>query len=289
MAPVTLREWKRRSGISGLAIRDWRRMKATSRSARDDEAADRARVDPAPLGDLQDREDAEHQRDGDQGGAGEVGALLEAEPVRIVDQPQRQPADEDPDRQVDDEDEVPGDRLGEDAAEQQADRAAGRGDEAVDADRFRLVGGLREHRHDHPQDHRRGERAADPLDEAGADQDRLRRRGRAEQRGGGEDRQPDEEDAALAEQVAEPAGEQQQAAEGDQVGVDDPGQARLREAEVVLDRGQGDVDDGRRRGRSSASPRRGRRGRSSGGCRRPARLAPVRLQSGEWLRWRSYE
>ena len=67
----------------------------------------------------------------------------------------------------------------------------------------------------------------------------------ADQRGGGEDRQAGEEDAALADQVADPAGQQQQAAEGDHVGVDDPGEVALGEAEVVLDRGQGDVDDRR--------------------------------------------
>ena len=47
---------------------------------------------------------------------------------------------------------------------------------------------------------------------------------------------PIEEDPPLADQVAEPPGEQQQAAERDQIGVDDPGEVRLREAEVVLDR-----------------------------------------------------
>ena len=62
-------------------------------------------------------------------------------------------------------------------------------------------------------------------------------------RGGDEDRQADDEDPPLSDQVAEPSGEQQQAAEGDQVGVDDPGEVRLREAEIVLDRGQGDVHD----------------------------------------------
>ena len=56
---------------------------------------------------------------------------------------------------------------------------------------------------------------------------------------------PDEEDAPLADQVADPPGEQQQAAEGDQVGVDDPGEVALGEAEAVLDRGQGDVHDRR--------------------------------------------
>ena len=47
------------------------------------------------------------------------------------------------------------------------------------------------------------------------------------------------------EQVADPPREQQQTAEGDQVGVDDPGEVALGEAEAVLDRGQGDVDDRR--------------------------------------------
>ena len=48
-----------------------------------------------------------------------------------------------------------------------------------------------------------------------------------------------------AEQVAEPSGQEEQAAEGDQVGVDDPGEARLREAEVGLDLGKSDVHDRR--------------------------------------------
>ena len=52
-----------------------------------------------------------------------------------------------------------------------------------------------------------------------------------------------EEDPLVAEQVAEPAGQEQEAAEGQQVGVDHPGQRRLREAEVGADRGQRDVHD----------------------------------------------
>ena len=47
----------------------------------------------------------------------------------------------------------------------------------------------------------------------------------------------------LPQQVAQPAGEQQEAAEGQQVGVDHPGQRGLREAEVGLDRRQRHVHD----------------------------------------------
>ena len=59
----------------------------------------------------------------------------------------------------------------------------------------------------------------------------------------GEDDEAGEEHALAPDEVAEPAGQQQQAAEGDEEGVDDPGQVRLAEVEVVLDRGQRDVHD----------------------------------------------
>ncbi len=45
------------------------------------------------------------------------------------------------------------------------------------------------------------------------------------------------------EQICQPAPQQQEAAIGEDVAVDDPLQALLTEAEVVLDRRQGDVQD----------------------------------------------
>ena len=104
---------------------------------------------------------------------------------------------------------------------------------------------LREHRHDHAEDHGVGQRAADALDEARGDQHLLRLRHRAQGGGGGEDRQADQEDAPLPDQVARAPGEQQQPAERDQVGVDHPGQVARCKAEVVLDRGERDVHDRR--------------------------------------------
>ena len=96
-----------------------------------------------------------------------------------------------------------------------------------------------------PEDHRGGQRAADALDEARGDQHPC------------VCATAQSSDAAV--KIARPMrkirrwpirspsrpGEQQQAAEGDQVGVDDPGEVALREAEVVLDRGQRDVHDRR--------------------------------------------
>ena len=48
----------------------------------------------------------------------------------------------------------------------------------------------------------------------------------------------------MPEEVAEPAAEQEEASEGQQVGVDDPRERGLGEAEVLADRGEGDADDG---------------------------------------------
>ncbi len=151
---------------------------------------------------------------------------------------------EEPDRSIDEEDPVPADRLRDDTADQQADRAARRGDEGVDPHRLGLLPRLREHRHDHAQDNGRGHRAADALEEPRADQHRLALREAAEHRGDDEDGQAVEQDRPAADQIAQPPGEQQQPAERDQVGIHDPREARLREAQIVLDRGQGDVHDG---------------------------------------------
>ena len=116
------------------------------------------------------------------------------------------------------------------------DGATGRGDEGVDPDRLRLLARLGEHRHDHPEHDGRSHRAADALDEARADQELLAGREAADERRGGEHAKAGEEDPA-ARSGRHAAGQEQQAAERDQVRVHDPGEARLREAEVVLDSG----------------------------------------------------
>src|SRR5207245_11614751 len=56
---------------------------------------------------------------------------------------------------------------------------------------------------------------------------------------------PGQEDLLAADEVAGPAGQEQQAAIGDQVRVDNPGELCRGEAQVALDRGQRDVHDRR--------------------------------------------
>ena len=95
------------------------------------------------------------------------------------------------------------------------------------------------------QRYRGDDGAADPLHCARSDQQPLRRRHAASDRGDREERDADQEQAPVSEEIAEPPAEQQKAAEGEQIGIDDPGERRLGEAEVLPDRRQCDVHDRR--------------------------------------------
>src|ERR687898_638054 len=63
------------------------------------------------------------------------------------------------------------------------------------------------------------------------------------ERADGDEQEPGEEHAPAPEQVCHPSAEQQEAAEGEHVGVDDPGEVLLGEVEALADRGQSHVDD----------------------------------------------
>ena len=89
----------------------------------------------------------------------------------------------------------------------------------------------------------RGEhRAAEPLEGAGDDQHGLRVRDPVEQAGEREEREPGQEQAPAAEEIGGAPAEEEESGEGQRIGVDHPLQAARREAEVVADRRQGDVD-----------------------------------------------
>jgi len=199
---------------------------------------DRVRRAPAVAPGLHDRVHAEHQAGGDQQRAQGVGSRAQPGPVVGLEHPGGQDHGRGADRQVDEEDPVPAESLGEDPPEDLADGGACRADETERTDRRAPLARLREQRDDHAQAHRRGRRPADALGEPRGDQHLLAGGDPAQQRRGGEQGQAGDERALAAGQVAEPAGQQQQAAEGDQVGVDDPGQIGGREAEAALDHRQ---------------------------------------------------
>ena len=90
---------------------------------------------------------------------------------------------------------------------------------------------------------RRDDRGTDALDSARGQQPGLAGGESAEQRSGGEQDDAGDEDPPAAKDVAGPATEQQQAAEGQGVGVDHPLQAGAGEAERGLDMRERDIDD----------------------------------------------
>ena len=148
------------------------------------------------------------------------------------------------DRHVDEEAEAPREPAREDAAEDEADAGAAARHGRVVRDRAVPLAALREARHEQRERGRSGDRCADALDAACGEQPRgaLSRTGR--ERGQREEGDAGDEHAAPAEEVAGARSEQEQPPERERVGVLHPGQAGGREAEGVVDAGEG-VDDDR--------------------------------------------
>lgn len=133
---------------------------------------------------------------------------------------------------------------GEQAAEHQAEREAAGAAGGVDAERAVAGRALGEGGGDDGQAGRRGEGGADPLEEAGADQQSAVVHQAAEQGGAGEHGECDQEDPPASEQVGRASAEQQQAAVAEHVAADHPLQGGGGEVQVRADGGQGDADHG---------------------------------------------
>jgi len=85
--------------------------------------------------------------------------------------------------------------------------------------------------------------AAEALDGPGRDEKGLGGGKPTGERGCREDGDPEEEHAPVPVEVTETAAQEQEATEREEVGVHDPRQGGLREAEIVANRRQGDVHD----------------------------------------------
>jgi hypothetical protein len=163
--------------------------------------------------------------------------------LRLGDEAQRGDEDGDADRDVHEEDPRPGEGVHEDPPEQEADRATADRDRGPDAHRLRALRALGEGRRD---DRERGgcdERGAEPLKPAADDEDLRVGREAVQERRDREDHDADEEDLLPPDEVTGAAAEQEEAAEDQRVGVDDPLQVGIRHLEVVLYRRQRDVHD----------------------------------------------
>ena len=188
-------------------------------------------------------EDDEARRDAD--GARHVElALARGGAGALRDQAHGGDRGDDADRDVDEQDPLPAEQVGEDAADEHAGGAAGAAHGAPRRQRAVALRPLAERRREDRERRRRDDRAAEALHAAGDHEHRLAAGQAADQRGGGEQQQPEDEHAPAAEEVGGAAAEQQEARERQRVGVDDPLQVDRREAQVGADRRQRDVHDG---------------------------------------------
>jgi hypothetical protein len=129
---------------------------------------------------------------------------------------------------------APGEVLGQDPAQHQSDRAPAAHDRAVDAERLATFLGVAERGGQDRQRRRREKRPERALGGAGRDQHAEAARGTTDGRCGGEAQHTGQERDLAPEQVAEPAAQQQQAAEGERVGGHHPLPLGGREAQVLL-------------------------------------------------------
>ncbi len=230
------------NGTSGALVVQLDRHEGADERQREGDQAERLPRGPAGVGRVDQRvdEDREAGRDRDRAGDVEVaGALVAA----LGQQARRQRGGGQADRHVDEQDPFPAGPLGQHPAEQHADGAARPGHGAPDAQRLVALSTLGEDHGDHRQRGRREQRGAEALDGAGDDQLRLGLREPARQRGEREEDQAGQEEPAAAEQIGHSTAEQQEAAEGQRVRVDDPREVLLGEAQIAADRRQRDVDD----------------------------------------------
>ena len=199
---------------------------------------------PAGVVGVDERVDEQRQAGRDRHGAADVEGALGGLVVALGQQARGEQRGGDADRHVDEQDPLPAQVLGQHAAEQHARGAARAGDGAPDAQRAVALGALGE---GVGHDRQRGggdQRGAEALQGARADEPDVGLGQAAEQRREREDDEADHEELAAAQEVGEAAAEQQEATEGEGVGVDDPGEVVLGEVERAPDGGQRDVDDG---------------------------------------------
>ena len=147
------------------------------------------------------------------------------------------------DGQVDVEDRPPVGELGEDAADEDADRRARSADRAPGGERLRALRAVEGGGDD--RERRRGEdRGAEPLARAGGEEHRRASGHRRGERGSGEDAEAGQEHAAAAEEVGGAAAEEQEASEDQRVARDRPADLRAAQLQVGRDVRQRDVHGG---------------------------------------------
>ncbi len=240
---MRLRERNSRSGTSGWGCRVSMTTNSGEQHDAEREIAQHQRGTPGVAVGGHDPVDERDQPAGDRERAGPVERRPVALGARLGDGEPRDDQDEDADRHVDEQDPAPGQQVGQHAARDHAGGAPGAGHGAPGAERSGARTRIGERRGEDRQRRRREHRAADALQRPGTDQLATGLGEAAEQRGHREQRHPDEEQPAPAPQVRRASAEQQEAREGQGVGVQHPAERVLRHVQVGLHRRQRDIHD----------------------------------------------
>jgi hypothetical protein len=231
------RERHQRFGGTSLPADEGREQNASRR-----EETDRLGRSPAVVVRLRNREDQGEETAGDEHRAGRVEALGERV-AALREQQRRQPKRREPDRDVDVEDPRPAEPVGQHAAEQDAGDSAEGADRAPHAERGVPLATLRERRHQDRQSGGRDDRRAEALERPGDDQCIVGPGQAGDERCDAEEDEAADEQATSPEKIGGTTAEQKEASEEQRVGADYPLEVLLGEAQVRLDRRQGDVHD----------------------------------------------
>ena len=206
------------------------------------EGADRLRRGPALVGCLHDGPHEQEHPGGQGHGARDVEApARQRRPAVVGDHAATDHQQGERDRDGEQEGPAPAE-LGQQAAEDEAQREAAGPGRGVDAEGPVALGTLGEGGRDDRQARRGGEGRGRALEEARDDEQGAVVDESAEGRGDGEDAERDEQRPPPAEQVRGAPAEQQQPAVAEHVAGHDPLQLRGREVQVGVDRGQRDAD-----------------------------------------------
>jgi hypothetical protein len=189
-------------GTSGAGCRSSTMTNTTAKTAAP------ARQDKVTGGRLHKAVHSEHARRGHEQPAADIDAVAHPEAVVVVNQGQGDDGGGDTERQVDEEDPMPAERLGQDPTNEQTDSTPGGTDEGVDAHRFGPLEGLGVEVDEDPEDHGAFDGRADALDEAGGGEQEGTVRQSAQHRRHGEEDHAGDEDLLASHQIAEPAGHQ---------------------------------------------------------------------------------
>ena len=243
LAPVGVRRRKKLERHQCVAVARLDDEEGRHQHDRRREHPERLRGGPAHLVGLGEAEDQQHQAGGHGDRAEGVEVARQALDAALAHETADEQQGYEADRHIDPEDPLPARVFDEDPAEQHPDRGARARDGPEDAQRLVAVGALLERDQRDREHRRRQQRRRGALQEARGDQHAVGRRDRAQQREDHEGGEADHEDAPPAEQVAGAPAEQQETTEGEGIAAHDPLEVLGREAEVGLDRRQGDVHD----------------------------------------------